>query len=99
MEKPFVAAGTAEPYGYSPAELVVYGNELSVQKRVDNRLRFLTILSAVLMPLTLISGIYGMNFSDLPGMGVPDGHLFVIGFMLATALLTGIYLFWRGWFE
>jgi magnesium transporter len=73
--------------------------ELSLQKRVDNRLRFLTILSAVLMPLTLISGIYGMNFSDLPGMGVADGHLFVIGFMLATALLIGIYMFWRGWFE
>ncbi len=73
--------------------------ELSLQKRVDNRLRFLAILSAVLMPLTLISGIYGMNFSDLPGMGEPDGHLFVIGFMLVTALLSGIYLFWKGWFE
>jgi magnesium transporter len=73
--------------------------ELSVQKRVDNRLRFLTILSAVLMPLTLISGIYGMNFSDLPGMGDPNGHLFVIGFMLATALLIGAFLHLRGWFE
>ncbi len=73
--------------------------ELSLQKRVDNRLRFLTILSAVLMPLTLISAVYGMNFTDLPGMGVPGGYWFVIGFMLATALLTGAYLYWRGWFE
>ena len=73
--------------------------ELSLQKRVDNRLRFLTILSAVLMPLSLISAIYGMNFNDLPGMGVPSGYWFVIGFMLATALLTGAYLYLRGWFE
>jgi magnesium transporter len=73
--------------------------ELSLQKRVDNRLRFLTVLSAVLMPLSLISGIYGMNFTDLPGMGVPGGYWFVIGFMLATALLTGAYLYLRGWFE
>ena len=73
--------------------------ELSLQKRVDNRLRFLTILSAVLMPLSLISAIYGMNFTDLPGMGIPGGYWFVIGFMLATALLTGAYLYLRGWFE
>lgn len=73
--------------------------ELSVQKRVDNRLRFLTILSAVLMPLTLISGIYGMNFTDMPGMGQPDGYFFIIGLMLTTALAIGVYLFWRGWFE
>lgn len=73
--------------------------ELSVQKRVDNRLRFLTILSAVLMPLTLISAIYGMNFTDLPGMGESSGYLVVIGFMLVTASMTGLYLYWRGWFE
>ncbi len=51
------------------------------------------------MPLTLISAIYGMNFTDLPGMGIPDGYWFVIGFMVATALATGIFLYWRGWFE
>ncbi len=73
--------------------------ELSVQKRVDNRLQLLTVLSAVLMPLSLISAIYGMNFTDLPGMGIPGGYWFVIGFMLATALLTGAYLYLRGWFD
>lgn len=73
--------------------------ELSVQKRVDNRLRFLTILSAVFLPLTLISAIYGMNFDDLPGMGIPYGYVIVIGLMLATAGITGGYLYWQRWFE
>lgn len=73
--------------------------ELLLQNRVDNRLRFLTILSSVLLPLTLISGIYGMNFDDLPGMGTPHGYIVVIGFMLATAILVGWYLLRRGWFE
>lgn len=73
--------------------------EMSVQNRVDNRLRFLTILSAVFLPLTLISAIYGMNFNDLPGMGVPYGYFIVIALMLATVGITGAYLYWRGWFE
>jgi len=73
--------------------------ELLLQNRVDNRLRFLTILSAVLLPLSLISGIYGMNFDDLPGMGTPHGYIIVIGMMLATAGLIAWYLLRRGWFE
>ncbi|MEQ8790825.1 MAG: CorA family divalent cation transporter [Pirellulaceae bacterium] len=73
--------------------------ELTMQRRVDSRLRFLTILSAVFLPLTLISAVYGMNFNDLPGMGVPLGYLVVIALMFATAGFTAGYLYWRGWFE
>ncbi len=70
-----------------------------VQQRVENRLRMLTILSAIFLPLTLISGIYGMNFEDLPGMGVPYGYLIVIGVMLVTVFGMGVYLARKGWFE
>ena len=63
--------------------------ELQMQSRVENRLRFLTILSAVFLPLTLISAIYGMNFTNLPAMGLPYGYFIVVGFMLATAGVTG----------
>lgn len=70
-----------------------------VQSRVESRLQFLTILSAVFLPLTLISGLYGMNFNDLPGMGIKSGYLIVIGFMLATAVFTASYFYLRGWFE
>jgi magnesium transporter len=73
--------------------------EMLLQNRVDNRLRFLTILSSVFLPLTLISAIYGMNFNDLPAMNEPKGYLVVIGLMLGTAGVTGAYLYWRGWFE
>lgn len=73
--------------------------ELLLQNRVDRRLQFLTILSGVFLPLTLISAIYGMNFDDLPAMGTPHGYLVVIGMMLATAVLTAAYFYWQGWFE
>ncbi|MFI4852389.1 MAG: magnesium transporter CorA family protein [Gimesia chilikensis] len=70
-----------------------------VQNRVESRLQFLTILSAVFLPLTLISGLYGMNFNDLPGMGIKSGYLIVIGIMLATAVFTAGYFYLRGWFD
>lgn len=70
-----------------------------VQSRVESRLQFLTILSAVFLPLTLISGLYGMNFNDLPGMGIKSGYLIVIGIMLATAVFTAVYFYLRGWFD
>jgi len=70
-----------------------------VQQRVEGRLRMLTILSAIFLPLTLISAIYGMNFNDLPGMGIPYGYIVVIGIMLATVLAMGLYLQLKGWFQ
>ncbi len=73
--------------------------ELTMQGRVDSRLRFLSTLSAVFLPLTLISAIYGMNFEDLPAMGEPHGYIAVIGLMLGTAAMTAAYLYLRGWFE
>ncbi|MCA9068198.1 MAG: magnesium transporter CorA family protein [Planctomycetaceae bacterium] len=72
--------------------------EMILQNRVNSRLQFLTILSAVFLPLTLISAIYGMNFDDLPAMHTPHGYLVVIGAMLATAILTAAYFYWKGWF-
>lgn len=73
--------------------------ENSVQANVENRLRFLTVLSAVFLLMTLISAVYGMNFNDLPAMGAPHGYLLVIALMLLSAGLTGGYLYWRGWFK
>ena len=73
--------------------------EITVQNRVDRRLQLLTVLSAVFLPMTLITAIYGMNFNDLPAMGVPYGYLVVIALLAISALATGGYLYRRGWFE
>jgi magnesium transporter len=56
-------------------------------------------LSAIFLPLTLISAIYGMNFTDLPGMGLPFGYLIVVGVMLTTVVAMGLYLGAKGWFQ
>ena len=39
---------------------------LKLQDTTNRRLNILTIVSAIFMPLTLIAGIYGMNFTTMP---------------------------------
>ncbi len=69
-----------------------------VSEQSSRRLNALTVLSAVFLPLTLISGIYGMNFDVMPELHVSWGYPVVIGAMavIATALVT--YFWRRGWF-
>lgn len=52
--------------------------------RVERRLRVLTILSAVTLPLGLITGLLGMNVGGLPGTDLR------YGFLLVLVLMAGI---------
>lgn len=77
----------------------VVGNiQADAANRTSDIARVLTVISAIILPLTLISGIYGMNFDNMPELKTANGYFFVLGTMatLAAALLL---LFWRlGWF-
>lgn len=56
-------------------------------------MRVLTVLTAIFMPLTLITGIFGMNFQEIPGARHSDGFWWAIGGMLAVGLC--LYLLFR----
>ncbi len=72
---------------------------LQLQEKTNRRLRVLTVLSAVFMPLTLITGIYGMNFRHMPELEWRFSYPAVMGVML---VLSG-GMVWnfdrRGWFK
>lgn len=72
-------------------------NETLIQHRLNDILLLLTIISVVIMPLTLISGIYGMNV-QLPFMNAQHAFSFVIGGMVALALSFIGYFKYRNWF-
>ena len=73
--------------------------QLVVQSHTNARLRLLTILSAVFMPLSLIAGIYGMNFYRMPELSWRYGYPAVLGCMLLLALVLLGYFYLRGWFR
>jgi magnesium transporter len=72
--------------------LTVTGN------RLNEIMKFLTIFTAVLMPLTVITGIYGMNFEHMPELHQRWAYPAVLGVMLLTAGGMLWYFRRRGWF-
>ncbi|MDQ3128103.1 MAG: magnesium transporter CorA family protein, partial [Chloroflexota bacterium] len=71
-------------------------NESVITHRLNDSFRILTAASVILLPLTLIASIYGMNV-PVPGEGNPYSFWIVVG-MMATLLLILVVLFRRrGW--
>jgi magnesium transporter len=69
------------------------------QQKTNRRLSRLTIISAIFLPLTLIAGLYGMNFDIIPGVNHPLGYPLTLAGMSLIAL--GL-LWWfrsRGWMD
>jgi len=66
----------------------------SVSNRLNVEVRTLTVLSMLFMPATLIAGIFGMNFHDMPLLAEHDGFWVSMFMMGACALFMG-GLFWR----
>jgi len=60
--------------------------ESALQERTSRRLGLLTVISAIFMPLTLIAGIYGMNFEVMPELHYRYGYPIALG---AMALIAG----------
>lgn len=64
-----------------------------VAERTNTVMRRLTVIATILLPLTLVAGIYGMNLPVWPSGDQPASFWVVIGFMAALAL--GLLLVFR----
>ena len=67
--------------------------------RVEKRLRLLTIVSAITLPLGLITGLLGMNVGGLPGTTAPYGFIFVVALMITLGIIEFLYFKFKGWFD
>jgi len=72
------------------AESAVQLHFSSTAYRTNEIMRTLTTITAIFLPLTLITGIFGMNFESIPGLHSRQGFWLAISAMLliAGALLT-----------
>ncbi|MBD2292106.1 magnesium/cobalt transporter CorA [Anabaena sphaerica FACHB-251] len=75
----------------------------AVSNKMNEIMKFLTVVSSIFIPLTFVAGIYGMNFNtekspyNMPELNWYLGYPLCLGLM---ALIAGmlIFLFWRrGW--
>jgi magnesium transporter len=68
-----------------------------VSNRLNEIMKVLTIFSAIMLPLTFIAGVYGMNFENMPELHSRYGYYATWGIMIGVATVM-ILLFWkRGW--
>jgi magnesium transporter len=67
--------------------------------RVEKRLRLLTIVSAITLPLGLVAGLLGMNVGGVPGINMPTGFFVVVALMAVIALIQYWYFKKMGWFD
>lgn len=75
------------------AESAVQLHFSATAHRTNQVIRTLTVITAIFAPLTLITGIFGMNFQYIPMLGVHDGFYYVLAAMLGLSVLLLIF-FW-----
>ncbi|MGI8421171.1 MAG: magnesium transporter CorA family protein, partial [Gaiellaceae bacterium] len=71
-------------------------NESVISHKQNDVLRILTVFSVILLPLTLITGIFGMNVR-FPGFGTTDAWWGVVGGMLGTLVVLLGFFRWKRW--
>jgi len=63
----------------------------------NSLIKVLTIVSIVGIPPTLIAGIYGMNFKDIPELNWSFGYGYAWGLMILSAILPLAWFRKKGW--
>lgn len=77
---------------------IVAGLNALHSRHTEKIVRLLTIISAIFLPLTLIAGIYGMNFKVMPELQWAYGYYYSLGLMLFIVFLFLSIFYYFGWF-
>lgn len=68
----------------------------AVAERTNEVMKVLTVFSAILLPLGLVAGLWGMNFSEIPGSNWRWGFAGLVGAMVVVAVGLWGYFARRG---
>src|SRR5438552_2735299 len=71
-------------------------NESVISHKQNDVLRILTVFSVILLPLTLITGVFGMNV-HFPGFDTSTGFWAIVGIMAATIVGLGAFFRYKRW--
>jgi magnesium transporter len=71
-------------------------NESVISHRQNDVLRLLTVITVIILPVTLITGIFGMNVA-FPGFGTSHAFWIIVGAMVATAGSLIAFFRYKGW--
>ena len=69
----------------------------SISNRLNQVMKLLTIIATIFMPLTFITGVYGMNFKNMPELQWEYGYFMVLGAVVVIALSMLEYFRRKRW--
>jgi magnesium transporter len=69
----------------------------SVSYRLNEVMKVLTIIATIFIPLTFITGLYGMNFKYMPELGWVWGYPTVWAIMILVSLVMVVYFRKKDW--
>ena len=64
----------------------------------NSRLYVLAIISVIFLPLTFLTGVFGMNVAGLPGLEDSNAFLYVAAFCVALAVALLIWFKFKKWY-
>ena len=69
----------------------------SISNRMNEIMKFLTIIGTIFIPLTFIAGLYGMNFVWMPELAWKWGYPVALGAMAVLAGVLVVYFRRKNW--
>ena len=72
--------------------------QTTIGNKMNEIMSALTIISTIFLPLTLVAGIYGMNFHYMPELSWKIGYPFALLIMPSIAVIMLYLIKKRGWF-
>jgi len=70
-------------------------NQLAEQQ--NQRMYVLSVVAAIFLPLSFLTGVFGMNVAGLPGTDSPHAFVLLTLFMTTIAVLLIGYMWWKKW--
>jgi len=75
-------------------ESLINEYHLKASDKVNNILNFLTIITFIIMPVQLLTGLYGMNFKRMPELEWEYGYIYFFGLAVTATALGVLCLIW-----
>jgi magnesium transporter len=70
----------------------------TINYKMNEVMKLLTIITTIFIPLTFIAGVYGMNFHNMPELSTRYGYFWVLGAMGFIFILMIFYFRYKKWF-
>lgn len=69
-----------------------------IAQEQNNRMYVLSVVAAIFLPLTFVTGLLGMNVGGLPGLDNPRGFVGAVIIMGLSSAAMIAYFRWKRWF-